>query len=259
MIRSPQVSHSSILRLVAFCLFLFTTDSAFAQPGNDNATRLEVIRRHIADAGELFKKKSFSDSGKKIRAAQALLERVLEDASEDDREILMKEYGRIAKAHELLQAENVTLPGLLPFPDKLGGDDSAGDQDKTGEDPSMPGEEKGNPSGDEKLVSFKSVVAPILVTHCGNCHVRGAQGEYSIRTFDALMAAAAGNSVVAGKPDESLLVTRIEDGSMPKRGPKVTPADLAKIRKWIEQGANFDGEDRTEQLKAGDNSPRPFR
>lgn len=257
------MSHSSLLRLfvfcLAFCLFLFAADSAVAQPGNDNATRLEVIRRHIADAGDLFKKKSFAESGKKIRAAQALLERVVEDASEDDREMLLKEYGRIAKAHELLQKENVTLPELTPFPDKLGDDDSAADQPESGEDPPKSGEEKGNKSGEDKRVSFKSVVAPILVTHCGNCHVRGAQGQYNIGTFDALMAAAAGNSVVAGKPDDSLLVTRIEDGSMPKRGPKVSEADLAKIRKWIEQGANFDGEDRTEQLKAGGDSPKAFR
>ena len=71
--------------------------------------------------------------------------------------------------------------------------------------------------------------------------------------------ASGGKSVVNGKPDESLLVTKIADGSMPKQGPKVKPADLELIKKWIEQGANFDGADRTAPLGAGEDPPKNFR
>lgn len=256
-----MLKSKPLIVLVA-CLFVFAAKTALAQPGNDNASRLDAIRKYIAEAGDLYKKNEFVDSGKKIRSAQALLERVVADAVEADRETLMKEYSRIAKAHELLGKENVKLPALAPFPETLGGGaDRPVDEnsDKDSSDNDMNEESESGEDGEDGTISFKSEVAPLLVRHCGNCHVRGAMGRYSIATFDALMAASGGKSVVNGKPAESLLVTKIEDGSMPKRGPKVKPADLDLIKKWIEQGAEFDGDDRQAPLDAGKEPPGKFR
>ena len=53
-----------------------------------------------------------------------------------------------------------------------------------------------------------------------------------------------GGNVVLGKPDESLLITRInlpedDDEHMPPEGkPQISPEELALLRWWIEQGAS---------------------
>jgi hypothetical protein len=43
--------------------------------------------------------------------------------------------------------------------------------------------------------------------------------------------------LVVGKPDESELVRVVREGEMPKKGKKLTAAELATIERWITQGA----------------------
>ncbi len=89
-------------------------------------------------------------------------------------------------------------------------------------------------------ISFTKDIAPILVSRCGTCHVRGSRGDFSAATYKSLVG---DDSIVSpGKPKDSSLIQMIEDGNMPPKG-SVPAADLKKLRQWITQGAEFDGDD----------------
>lgn len=89
-------------------------------------------------------------------------------------------------------------------------------------------------------ISFTRQVAPLLVTHCGGCHVTGRKGGFQITSYDGLMKTGV---VQRGVGDSSRLVEVIETGDMPRGGGKVTPQDLALLVAWINAGAVFDGPD----------------
>lgn len=99
-------------------------------------------------------------------------------------------------------------------------------------------------------VSFVRDVAPILAKNCLACH--GAQepkGDYQLHTFELLSRAGGSEAaaVTAGAPDESELLRLIESTESEERMPKDAdplPAEqIALVRRWIEQGAKFDGPD----------------
>jgi hypothetical protein len=63
------------------------------------------------------------------------------------------------------------------------------------------------------------------------------------------MRGAAGNAVVfAGASRGSRLVEVIESGDMPRGGGKVTPEQLDTLKRWIDEGARFDGPNRAAPL-----------
>lgn len=101
-----------------------------------------------------------------------------------------------------------------------------------------------------ETVSFTRDVAPILVEHCGRCHVENNRGDYSLASYQTLMD---GTSVEPNSPDTSHLLQMIESGEMPpKRGGQGRPVpedEVQKIRDWISQGAKFDGEEAETNLQ----------
>ena len=88
-------------------------------------------------------------------------------------------------------------------------------------------------------VSFTNDVMPILESRCLNCHGgRDTKEGLSFASFDSLMAGSDnGIVVVAGDPDNSLLIQQILNGKMPKKGPKLTPDQLQILIDWILAGA----------------------
>lgn len=102
-------------------------------------------------------------------------------------------------------------------------------------------------------VSFIKDVAPIINAKCGNCHVTGSRGKYHISTFKELMGS---DSVEASDPDGSRFIEVIESGEMPKGGLKVDQKELETLRKWIAQGAKFDGEDEMASISTRGGSSR---
>lgn len=101
------------------------------------------------------------------------------------------------------------------------------------------------PAAAQEPVSFLKQVAPIFVKQCVLCHgARDAKGEYQLHTFEALLAT---ESVVAGKPDESTLLQRLIDEDpevrMPKDGDKLPDDQIELVKRWIAEGAKFDGTD----------------
>jgi WD40 repeat protein len=101
-------------------------------------------------------------------------------------------------------------------------------------------------------VSFTKHIAPIFVAKCLACHnAEKAKGGYRLHNFDALMKPGSSKdaSVVAGKPSESalfkLITAKDEDDRMPQKDEPLSSAQIALIKQWIEQGARFDGADKS--------------
>lgn len=88
-------------------------------------------------------------------------------------------------------------------------------------------------------ISYSKDVYPILESRCGKCHMGSFTSEnLNMETYDSLMAGSQNGAViVAGNAKESLLARKILKGEMPKRGPKLTPAQAQIIIDWINAGA----------------------
>jgi len=96
-------------------------------------------------------------------------------------------------------------------------------------------------------ISFTQQVAPVLVAHCGGCHVSGRKGGFQMQSYAGLMQAGV---VQRGAANASRLVEVIETGDMPRGGGRVAPQELALLVAWINAGAVFDGPDPTSPLGA---------
>ena len=88
-------------------------------------------------------------------------------------------------------------------------------------------------------VSYANDVRPILESRCGKCHM----GEFvseglHMDTYESLMDGSdSGPVIIPGNADDSLLVQKLVEGKMPKRGPKLTPVQIQTIVDWINVGA----------------------
>jgi hypothetical protein len=101
----------------------------------------------------------------------------------------------------------------------------------------------------EPVMSFASDIQPILENNCLKCHISGGQGEQAsglnMTSYEALMKGTRfGPIIEPGSSISSTLVRMIEGHTdksiqMPhgKDSKPLDPADIAKIKKWIDQGA----------------------
>ena len=91
-------------------------------------------------------------------------------------------------------------------------------------------------------ISYTNDVRPILETRCARCHMGTfTSADLHIDSYEKLMAGSDnGPVIIPGNANESLLVQKILNGEMPKRGPKLTPAEVQIIIDWINAGAGQD-------------------
>jgi hypothetical protein len=97
-------------------------------------------------------------------------------------------------------------------------------------------------------IDFKRDVQPILAASCYDCHA-GENTDGGVR-WDQKSALLGGDSgevaVVPGKPDEGSLLARVlgEEDLMPPEdeGEPLTESQIAILRRWIEQGADWPDE-----------------
>lgn len=94
-----------------------------------------------------------------------------------------------------------------------------------------------------KVPTYADVYA-IFAKNCLSCHdAKEADGELVLETHESLMKGGeTGKAIVPGKSGESLLVTSIERTKKPfmpppKKGEKLSDAEIATIRAWIDAGA----------------------
>ena len=96
------------------------------------------------------------------------------------------------------------------------------------------------PHTDARDISYAKDVQPILESRCGTCHM----GEYvseglDMNTYESLMTGSQnGTVIVPGHASDSLLIQKVTEGEMPKRGPKLTPVQIQTITDWINAGAS---------------------
>ena len=91
-----------------------------------------------------------------------------------------------------------------------------------------------------EALTFEKDVRPILKTHCFHCHGEDGEkkGGLDVRLARFLQnGGESGPALIAGKAAESLLLEVLESGEMPKEKPKLPDAEIAKVRKWIAEGA----------------------
>jgi hypothetical protein len=89
-------------------------------------------------------------------------------------------------------------------------------------------------------LTFEQDVRPIFKAFCLDCHGAGEslKGRLDLRLKRfAVRGGDSGPAVVAGRPEESLLIERIKNGEMPPGEKKVPPEQIAQIERWIAGGA----------------------
>ena len=186
---------------------------------------IQKVQQEMVEAGNFYSGKKYKECVEAVKKIQGDIEALTASGDQKIIKALRPAYTRLQKAHSLLQLEGYNLPELKPL---------------------VPA--KGTPNKPSNATSFTKEVAPLLVSNCGRCHVNRAQGRFSMATVVDLMRGPNNNRVIfPGDPVGSRLVEVIVDGEMPPNG-KVKDEDLAVLKKWIAEGAKFDGDDTSARL-----------
>lgn len=105
-------------------------------------------------------------------------------------------------------------------------------------------------------VSFSKEIAPIIQRRCAGCHgERTNLGEWRAHTFAALIKPGASGAamITPGKPEASELYKRVAHKDpelrMPKSDDALSVQQVALVKRWIVEGAKFDGGSKTALLK----------
>ena len=113
------------------------------------------------------------------------------------------------------------------------------------------GQEKQDDPNGTSPVSFSKDIAPVLAQKCIACHGPDkTKGGYQLHTFEfALKPGESKNKTITpGEPEHSELYRRVstddEDDRMPQKDQPLAKSQIALIRRWIKEGARFDGPDR---------------
>src|SRR5262245_44023900 len=110
---------------------------------------------------------------------------------------------------------------------------------------------RADPPGSPKPIDFDRDVKPILAKNCFACHGPDKQkgGLRLDRKADALTGGDSGAVIVAGKSRDSLLMQLVSgqdtDRVMPPKGERLSAAEVATLRAWIDQGATWPGDGST--------------
>ncbi len=96
-------------------------------------------------------------------------------------------------------------------------------------------------AADPPTIDFTRQIRPILRNHCLECH----GGVKQTADLSFIHRDTALEVIVAGNPDESLLIERIQSKDAdeimppPEHGPPLTRAEIELLTRWIEQGASW--------------------
>ena len=101
-------------------------------------------------------------------------------------------------------------------------------------------------------VSFSRDIAPIFSAKCVSCHgPEKAKGSFRLETYERMMTPGDSEepAIVSGSPDQSLLyqliTTSDPEDRMPQKDEPLAAAQIQLVRRWIAEGANAPGAERT--------------
>jgi hypothetical protein len=88
---------------------------------------------------------------------------------------------------------------------------------------------------------FVDHIAPILATHCIECHDPASnKGELDLSRREAFLAGGeSGPAIVPGKHAKSLLWEVIAEDEMPKKRSPLSDAEKAQVRRWLDAGGDI--------------------
>jgi WD40 repeat protein len=111
------------------------------------------------------------------------------------------------------------------------------------------------PAISKDLTSFRQQIAPLLLENCLACHgPKRAEGGYRVDSFESLQKAGDSGLPPLGTPDleanELLRRLNTSDHSerMPAESEPLSLDQIGIVRKWISEGAAFDGEKHSDPL-----------
>ena len=217
--------------LAIFLLFCSCSFSQEVTPREKQSVR--KIKSLIDRAARQYKADKLEACQQSIEEAMKQVEAATSNARAELLKRIEPEYARLTNAHRLLTDAGQVLPSLAVFPEPV--------------------------TGEMATVSFKSQIAPILVAKCGNCHVNRTRGNFNAATFATLSDS---TMIANGLPKDSRLIEVIENGEMPKGGLQVEPDELELLKRWIQLGAKFDGDNpqqKITELAAAAEPARPDR
>ena len=93
---------------------------------------------------------------------------------------------------------------------------------------------------------YETDIRPLLVARCGRCHAGGkTKGSLDLGSLGGIRRGSeSGAVVIPGKPEKSLLVEVLAEGSMPPDGKnRPTKAEVNRITAWVRDGARTRGGD----------------
>lgn len=191
------------------------------------------IKGLVDEASRYYKEKDYELAGNRIEEALAQLSKLADKgASESDMEILKQAIPRLKKAREVLAKQGVLISDMVELTSDGKRKGGSGSSERT--------VSKTKPKV-SKEISFSKQVAPILLRNCGGCHVQGSRGQLNFASYRSLTDSTS-QLFVAGSVENSEAYQMVESGKMPPKG-SVPDSDIKILKKWIEEGAKFDGDD----------------
>ncbi len=236
-INSAAVIRFSTIAAACVVLCCLFSSSVFGAITPEQRKQLKELSEGAREAGKLFNEGKFLESAEKVKAIQAGLVKLLETKDAELQKEARRLYAILQTAHGKLELEGAELEPL-PTWDQL----TEGSKDGIPKD--------GIPRGGNAVpVSFKDDLAPWFISLCGNCHINKRSGDFSMATYNDLMKGSkAGKVLFPGSEKGSPLVDIIEAGEMPQGGGEVPKEQLEKLKRWIAEGAKFDGPSPTAPL-----------
>jgi len=215
--------------------------SANAELTTSQKKAVAAVAESVREAGTLFQAGKFEESGKRIESAVAAIEKLVAEGGAEAYDAVSPAFPRIINAQALLELEGVAVP---PFAKPERPEAMQPDKPEPAATPrAKPRSRRTTPDTEVASAgpSFVRQVAPILVQHCGQCHINRSQGDFSMATFAMLAKGPPEGTVIfPGDVIASRLIETIETGDMPRGGGKVPPEQFQLLKDWIVAGAKYD-------------------
>lgn len=212
--------------LLAAALVLVGGVTTWAAPTAAQREEIAAISTLLNKAGNFQKNSKFKEATELTKEAQTRFEKLAEGADAALVAQLSGLHKRLTAMHAYLELEGVELPELKPLEAAAKGTVPAGGG-----------------------VSFVKQVLPVLNARCGGCHIRNTRGMFSMATYESLMKGPpAGRVIFPGDLKGSVLIEKVEGKEMPPNGAGIPAEELDTLKKWVEQGAKFDGPDPKAQV-----------